>query len=200
MTGRADRSINVKDPDRMSKSFLTAAVLAGLMLIAVRPASAAAVEFFAAPTSETVTTGSVVDVTISAVNRGGGSLGAYEVRLNYNPTLLAPSAETFSGAPGDPMSLGSITSADTSQPGVVDLAAVSLLAASALVPLQPAMGFDLVTVEFNVTASGEAAFWLTGVGASDGNGNALTIVPEPSSLAIVAVPAIAALGLRRRAA
>jgi hypothetical protein len=155
------------------------------------------------PSSEGVTGGQTVNVAIDIFGLGNPpSVGAFDLSVAFNPSLLAPAATpvTFGPYLGDP----GITAlaAFTLSPGAVEFAEVSLLDSPSLDSLQATQNgnFALGTLSFRALNSGTATFAFTTGVVDDAFGNKLVAIPEP----IMTVPlgsallAMAALAERKR--
>jgi hypothetical protein len=178
--------------------------LAGLALFAVATAQAAVISF--SPPTQTVGLGGSGSVDIVVSGRGGDDIGAFAFKVLFDPSIISATSVTFGSELGDPI-LDAISSADVSVPGTADVAEVSFLLDADLLSLQTTDSFVLATVNFDAIGLGLTALTFSGVELSDGNANLLTgvvagtgsvrVVPEPGSLALVAV-CLGAAGLPGR--
>ena len=155
-----------------------------------------AVEIFVQPDSQPVFLGTPVEIAISVSGLGVGgppSLGAFDLDLEFDPTVLSFSSADF----GDPVlgdqldlfGLGSIFAAADLGGGAVNLFQVSLDLPSDLNILQ-SDSFTLATLLFDPILVGTSEITLTVNGLADAEGAALTAdvrngtvgaVPEPST-------------------
>lgn len=187
----------------------------GLCLGIATHAQAIALNFV--PAQQTVVVGgppAAVDIVISGLGRppsagGFDSVGAFDLDVSFDAMLLMPVDVVFGPALGNP-SLGEALTAVAFAPGLVDLAVVSLLASADLDRLQPAT-FLLATLFFATTGAGvsplvfsqaivdDASVLALKLSVDAGTG-AITVVPEPSTLALLgsALAAFAALHRGRR--
>jgi hypothetical protein len=165
-----------------------------LALALLSPAQAAPVL-----SMSTQTTATGLDLTVSA--QDVADLFAYQFTLNFDPALVA----AISAAEGSFLPRGGAT---FFSPGDIDNSAgsVSFVFATLLGPVGGVDGSgDLVTFSFDVQQGGFAQFSLSDVLFLDSAGADIAVdvrdvvakVPEPATLALVALGLVAALGRRK---
>ena len=134
------------------------------------------------PSSVAVTSGQLLDVDVSISNLGNGvppSVGAYDLDVAFDSSLLTPIDVIFGPFLGDPSLFEALTVFDLSIPGIVDFASVSLLTSAELDALQPS-SFSLATISFMALADGAANFNFVGdVRVDDAFGIKLVIDEPP---------------------
>jgi len=160
-------------------------MLAALALIA--PA-ANAVTLAVVPAAPAANVGSTfsVDVVASGVGTGAPSIGAYDVDLSYDSSLLSFNNLTL-GTGLDVRGLGSLPGSDASVPGKVNVFEVSFDTIPDLNQLQPDT-FTLFTLTFNAAAAGTSALQLTLNALSDAAGSALAASLQSGSVTVSPVP------------
>jgi len=157
------------------------------------------------PASQDVNTNDLAVVDLQVVGIGdhtSPSLGAFDVTVNFDASILSFVGATFGGFLGD-IGLGEAVGAVTPPPpsGMVNLFEVSLLSGGELATLQGA-SFVIASLTFQALASGSSGLSLSQVILGDETGEALndpdllgavitvkggvTAVPEPSTLVLVA--------------
>lgn len=162
---------------------IRSSVLAGCLTWASF-ASAAPVLVDLSPSSLTVMPGDLVtvDLVISGLDRPP-SAGAFDLDVAFDPSLLAPTAVAFGLVLGDPAAGEALTDFQF-QPGIVNMAEVSLLAPVELDALQPE-SFTLASMSFTAVATGTTSlFYLRGI-VDDAFGEKLVEIPEPATLILV---------------
>jgi len=186
---------------------------AGLALLAPF-AAARAIVISLDPVAQTVTLGAPVTVNLVAGDLGAGtgpSIGAWDVDIAFDPTVLAFTGATF-GAGLDVLGFGTINGV-FDVPGLVDLFEVSFDLPEDLDMFQPSV-FTLATLTFATQVDGFSALALTIDELGDALGNRLMFdsvfgatvtverpavqVPEPQSLGLLAVGLLMLATLRRR--
>lgn len=161
------------------------------------------------PVTQDAGVGSAVNVSLVVSGLTGGSapsLGAFDIRIGFASGILGPPIAVF----GDQLDLGgfgSVTTIDTSVPGAISIAEVSLDAPADLNTLQ-ADTFTLATLTFLATGGGTSPLSLAlNAPLADAEGGPLSdilfvsgavtvigaAVPEPTT-AILLVCAVAGLG------
>lgn len=195
------------------KTLMTSALL-------LAPLSSHAITISLNPTSQTVTSGSSFDVALTISGLGNGvapSLGAFDVDISFEQSILSFSSVTFSSFLGD-LSLFEATTSfdDFSTPGIVNLFELSLLEGDALtcvfcIPpylddLQPS-DFTLATLSFSALSAGSSALGVSLNALVDASGGDLTAdliggsvnvnangnpgsVPEPATWLLLGLGAI----------
>ncbi len=140
------------------------------------------------------------------------SVGAFDLNLAFNPSVLSFSGLTF-GDPvlGDQLNLAgasTISDATSQGAGLLELFEVSLASTSVLNAQQPDT-FVLATLRFQGVANGTSLLTPTLNAVSDASGNALvvgvqtgridvTAAPEPGSLWLMTLPAALTFWLVRQ--
>jgi hypothetical protein len=177
------------------------------LLLALAPAGAGAITIGLAPAVVTGTVGLAFDLDVVVSGLGDGvapSLGAYDLDITFDPSLLAFDSSALSGALG----AGSLHSTIVTA-GVVDLAEVSLLSPTQLDALQ-SDSFVLATLRFTPIAEGTSSLGFSQAIAGNGFGAPLEVttggarvvaegvIPEPSALALFALGALAIARKRGR--
>src|SRR5262249_5660910 len=169
---------------------LSAVIIVGLSgYLLVTQTLAISLDF--GPAAQTVTLGTTVDVAVVIAGPGAGgppSLGAFDLDVSFDPSVLSPVGVPFGPCRGDP-GLLEAEAGSTLLPGVVDFFAVSLLAAADLDALQPA-SFTLATLSFGATGLGSSALTFAEVIMGDAFAAPLSVVPGSGSVTVVprAVP------------
>ena len=174
--------------------------------VSLTAAPAGAVQLDFQPSTQTVNVGDTASVDIVVSNRGGVSIGAFDLGIGFDPALLAPVDVTFGSALGDPTVFEALTDVTVSS-GVVDLAEVSLLSPPALDALQTTDQLLLATVDFVAMGSGISSLTFVSVDLKDALANELipllgsaqvTSVPQPPGLLLLVSAAAALAALTRR--
>jgi len=139
-----------------------------------------------------------IQIAISGLGAQGSapSVGAFEVAVGYDPSLLGFEGASFGSLLGDPSNLAETITDVNATASLADLAEVSLLSPAALDALQPD-GFVLATLTFQSLALGASSLDLANVVVSDAFGKPLAIaslsgaevsaVPEPAAFLGLAV-------------
>jgi hypothetical protein len=171
-------------------------------LLRATPALAISLDFV--PAAQTVLPGQLVtvDIVISGLGAGGTpSVGAFDLDVSFDATILSPLDVTFGPFLGDPSFFEALTSF-TFSPGVVDFAEVSLLSVAALDARQSA-SFILATLSFDTLAMGMSPLTFSQIIVDDAFGQKLDIdegsgkvnvVPEPGTLALLSTGVLDLLG------
>ena len=181
-------------------------LLAGLMLGGCSTLSAGIITISVVPPSQSVALGSPVSVSLQITGLGNltaPSLGAFDINLNFDPTILSFNSAVYGdpifGDQLDPTGLGNTLNFSSPGFGTVELFDLSLDSASQLNSLQPAT-FILGTLVFDTIGTGTSSLDLTlnSLGDADGNSlsasiqngsadvNPASTVPEPSSALLLA--------------
>lgn len=127
-----------------------------------------------------------VNLTISGVNTGAvPALGAYDISLSFDPSLLSFEVATF-GSQLDIHGLGDVQTV-TPSTGSVEIFEVSLYSANDLTMLQKS-SFTLGNIWFQTLAAGTSALTLSVNALADANGNSLVANTENGSINISSVP------------
>jgi hypothetical protein len=128
-----------------------------------------------------------VDLSISGLTPGP-ALGAFDVTLSFNPSLLGLKSETFGdpvlgGDQLDPEGFGVFSNVITGS-GSVELQDLSFDDSSALTSLQPS-SFTLGTLTFNALAAGTSALTASNVILSDPSGSAISAITDDGTLTVM---------------
>jgi len=195
----------------MRKSRIPA--LALFAALAAAPRAADALEIGFVPATQTVGVGAnvSVDVVVSGLEAGISEIvAAYDLDVTYDPLVLAATGVSFGsglGAAGEVL-----TDFDLATSGIVDLAALSLLADADLAALQ-GDAVTLATLHFSALALGTSALVLSpsapfGIdvkGTANAilsfdvvAGGAFEVVPEPSTVVLLAAGLLALASRARR--
>jgi PEP-CTERM motif len=199
----AVRTVRKIKEGAMMKKLIWLSMLVGFFgLLRATPILAISLDFV--PVSQTVGLGQSVTVDVVISNLGAGiplSVGAFDLDVNFDLTILSPTDVTFGPFLGDPGPFEALTSF-TFSPGVADFAEVSLLSVPALDALQPA-SFTLATLSFDTLAVGTSPLTFSQVIVDDAFGNKLTIdagsgsvnvVPEPGTFLLLVTGLVGLLG------
>src|SRR5262245_24056458 len=126
------------------------------------------------PSLQTVVLGQPVteEVIMSGFTSHPPSVGAFDLSVSFDETILSPSAITFGLFLGDPAS-EALTGVSMS-PGLIEFAEVSLLQSHTLDNLQPA-SFSLATLEFATLTVGTSPLTFSQTTVDDAFGEKLTV-------------------------
>jgi PEP-CTERM motif len=163
-------------------------IVLSLVGLLVAPA-AHATSLVLSPSSASVLAGDAVNVDVLF---SGPTVGAFDLTVGFNPSVLALLGVTFGPFLGN-VGLGeALTDFLLPTPGLVNFAELSLLFPSDLDALQPP-AFRLATLNYRATTAGSSAFAFVGdVRVDDPFGNKL--IPEPSTLGLLGLGLLGALG------
>jgi hypothetical protein len=144
----------------------------------------AAVTLAVSPSIQKGTVGSQVSFDVVASGLGNGiALGAYEINVVFDPTVLSYSATTF-GSGLNPSGLGDVQTV-TPGAGTVELFELSLDSAAALNAGQSS-SFRLATVRFNALAvATNSPITLAANALADASGKALNASLQNGSISII---------------
>jgi hypothetical protein len=160
------------------------ALLGCWFLLATSPVSGAVLDLELS--SQIAQTGQPVsaDIVISGVAAGGPpSVGAFDLEVAFDPTILSAPSITFGPFLGDPNGLEALIASSLS-PAAVEIAEVSLLSPAALDTLQPG-SFVLATLLFNGLTSGPVSLQFSRGVVDDAFGEKLVEVPEPATVLLL---------------
>lgn len=135
-------------------------------------------------------------------------VSSYDLNVSYNPSVLQATGVSFGSFLG-----ASLQNFDTSNPGVVELAEVSLESDASLALLQPD-GFTLATLTFSAVQFGRSALTFVAVPVLGlnvigldadvlpvaGGQGAVEVVPEPQTLVLLGTGLVMLAGNWRRKA
>jgi hypothetical protein len=189
------------------RTFLRLCILLGYAVVWPATSAQAATLTFVPSAQTVVGAGPVtVDLFISGLGLGSPpSVGAFDLDVSFDPTILSPTNVVFSSFLGDPGSGEALTTFSFVS-GAVDLAALSLLLPGALDLLQPS-SFRLATLSFSTLAIGTSPLTFSQILVADAFGAPLAVtatagsvskVPEPSSLVLISSGVGSLFVLRRR--
>lgn len=185
------------------KKFIVFNILVGIFCF-MWTTAALAINIGFNPASQTVGVGDSlsVDVVISGLEIGGLDeiVGAFDLDVTYDSTILFASGVTFGPFLGDPAFFEAFTAFDLSTSGVVDFAEISLLDDATLAAMQ-SDSFSLATLHFDAIALGTSPLRFVfnefndvkGLNAevlslvvSDGSvGVDVSAVPEPATMLLL---------------
>lgn len=154
--------------------------------------------------------GNPLNVDIVALNLGNftpPSLGAFDIEIAFDCTILSFGSATFGSFLGDPSMGEAIFDYQEITPGLVNLYDLSLLSSIELDALQPA-DFSLATLHFNTISLGNSTINLTVKALSDATGGPflfnkeettnVNVTPEPTTILLVGSGLISLAGFRRK--
>ena len=171
------------------KTWLRALTLVLGVLALPTLAGATSLQLLPAATIVGVGDSFAIQVAISGVP-ADKVVGAFEVAVGYDPSLLGFQGASFGSRLGDPNNLAETITDVNATAGLADLAEVSLLSGTALEMLQTD-GFVLATLTFQSLALGTSSLDLSKVVIGDAEGTVIPItslsgavvsaVPEPAA-------------------
>jgi hypothetical protein len=172
-----------------------------LLLIALAKAnfaSAILLEFSQASLEVTAGQTVNVDIWVSQLDHSPSpalspTVGAFDLDIAFDSSLLNPTAVTFGSKLGDPLAFEALTDFNFTL-GLIDIAEVSLLATNILEATQPS-AFLLASLSFTALADGVANLTFTETRVDDAYGIKHP-VDEPSSL-ILFITTLTTVWLRR---
>jgi len=174
------------------------ALLLPCLLALALPRATQAVSIALDPPSQAVDRGDTFTLTLPASALAGAAIGAFDVDVSFDAAHVAFVGAAFSNALGD-LALGDALPDVVPGAGTLNLASVSLLDPITLAALQ-GDPVALVTLTFQATAAGAAAFGLDSALLSDAFAVALVLesktgatvdVPEPGAALLVLGPLLA---------
>jgi Cohesin domain len=164
------------------KPGITLAIMIALVCILPAPSVHAATLDFDPP-ALTVTLGDPAAVNVRISGLGGATVGAFDLTVGFDPTILAPADvffHPFLGSPPVEVLTDFIPSV-----GTVNFAAVSLLSSDELETLQPD-AFVLATLVFNTLNAGTSPLIFGQLTLADASGADLAAVAIPGTITVVA--------------
>ena len=171
---------------------IAAAVFATLCITECFPAEADAI-INVSPTSQTVGLGSTPSVELGVSGLGGfapPALGAFDLTVTFDPTILQLTTETF-GDPvlGDQLDLSGLGSIQLETPGTgsIELFELSLDSIADLDSLQPS-SFVLFTLNFQALGPGTSPVSVQLNALSDAFGDSLAATANNASVQVSSVP------------
>lgn len=172
-------------------------ILVQVLLVGAATAVGAASLSFA-PGSQSVSPGSTasVDLVISGLaDSGAPSLGAFDLVVSFDASLLSLQSVVFGSGLGD-SSLGDVDEGSAPSAAGVNLFSLSFLTPGELDALQSADSFVLATLAFDTLGPGASSLAFTDVVLGDAFGVALPLDASPAGSILVPEPAtILLLGL-----
>lgn len=191
------------------KKFLNIALAMGLAFVLTSTAVQAVELGFVPPTQEVPGGTPVsVDVVISGLGDfAPPSLGAFDLDIAFDPSILSLSSVVFGPFLGD-IGLFEAIASDTPGVGTVNVFEVSLLSDTDLDALQPS-SFPLVTLNFDTLNSGTSPLTITAATLGDAFGDPLsytasegsvTVTPEPGTWVLMVSGLAGLLGIWRKRA
>ena len=184
---------------RKTLGALTVAVLLGLSM------QASAIEISLEPSFQATEPGEFLIVEVVVSDFGATGVGAYDIDIGYDPTVLFPLQYFFTDALGFPAAFGE---AALPAPGIVDVFELSFLSEAELLALQGSGPLLLGILVFGVGDLAEGAFSaldlsVQSVAAADGteytdvvaSGMLARNVPTPGTFMLLALGLV---GLRLR--
>jgi hypothetical protein len=176
----------------MRNLVLTISALVALSVGAVPAANAVTISLV--PEQGPLQTGGtgLFDVVASGLSASTGVIGAYDVSVTFNPSLLSWSSTTF-GSGLDVNGLGDFQDSGLvkDHPEILDTGENSFDSPADLEAKQPG-SFVLFSIALRGIANGTSALTLNLGSLSDENGNALTANLQSSSVTVTPVPLPAA--------
>jgi hypothetical protein len=187
----------------MRKAYLFSGLLGLVALFAIGSSQAIMIDFV--PTSPLmVSNGDTVVVDVVVSDLGSESVSAFDLDVSYDTTFLSATGVIFGWGLGNPFFFEVFESSDLSTPGIVDIAAVSLLSDAELDALQ-GPSVTLASLEFAAVGSGLTALdfvWGPGqdIKGRDNQQIYPTPVPEPSTvfLLVAGLLAVRWVGQKQR--
>ena len=137
------------------------------------------------PASATIGGGDIVDVSIvvSGLDNRPPSLGAWDLTIAFDPSILSISDWSFGVKLGDP-AVGDAIAGGSAGHGTLELAVVSLLTNAQLDALQTP-SFTLATVQFTGVGPGVSPLTFSSVRLDDGDGNKFAHSESPGEITVV---------------
>ena len=169
-----------------------------LLLVCAIPAAAGTnVTLSLDPPAQDVKIGGLASVTVGISGLGdltAPALGAFDLDLAFDPTLLSFNNIVF----GDQLALAgpgsSITGFSLTAPGMLDVFEISLIPTPVLNSTQPA-SFALFTLTFDALAQGLSPLNLLNIILSDADGMILGVPEISGSINVIPAPGAVLLGV-----
>jgi hypothetical protein len=162
--------------------------LAMILALGVCAAATASADPVISVGSSTVSAGGVTTVNLDITGlQPGVGLGAFDIDVGFNPTILSFASAMFGNLPTqgdllDTQGFGSIT-AVTPSGNSVNLVELSFDDPSALVAAQPS-GFTLATLTFNALSAGVSSLMLSVNSLSDAFANSVSASAGGGSISV----------------
>lgn len=161
-----------------------AAALAAWLLL---PTAASAALIGLDPAAQTVDLGEAVSVDVAFSGLGGEIVSAYDLDILYDSAVLAATDVVFTTQLGDALLFEVLEDFDLSEPGVVDLAQLSLLPDEMLFDLQGGDAVTVATLGFEAVGAGSTQLEFLLDAANDVKGREGLVLPVEASGGTVTV-------------
>jgi hypothetical protein len=197
----------------MKRLILSVLLLASVVLLGERSASAVSIDFV--PSVAAVNAGDVFSVDVVATGLGAAPadiVSAFDILVSFDPGIVTPTGFSFTNNLGDPALFEADNSATFGSnpfatPGFADLFALSYLFDGDLLTLQSALlsypDVPLATIDFTANvgipngSNPNLAFVWDAFHDVKGSNNTPITVPEPGTILLIGA-GMAGLGLSRR--
>lgn len=196
----------------MIKNLVLATVVMAVAVVGMPTKASAAPILSIAPVFQSGDIGDTFTVDINVLGLAGEEVGSFDLDIAFSNLILLGQSFVLGSGLGDPNNFTETMDLSGGfSGGIIDLAEVSLLAASDLLALQGGNAFTLATLTFRGLSSGVSPLTITQAIFADGDGNALevgvangsiqiadqTSVPEPGTLLLLGT-GVAVAAFRRR--